>query len=575
MTREDCSEIGEDGLYHPTTEDEIICLVKKAYDEGLQIRVRGAAHSVAWSIYTDPGPGDPPIANTVSVQEPPQGPNINIIFDSFKKLEWIDEEHGIVEAEAGIHLGADPDDPSGPSSLEESLLYQTFQKGWGVNDLGGITHQTISGFVTSGSAGGSLTYDLDNIIAFRVIDGTGDVRWIEKGDDIFDAMSLSLGLLGIITKVRLQLNKTFNIYGQEYTTPTHLDACPIDLFGSGTDDKPSLKQFLEQTPYTRILWWPQRKVERIVTWQAVRGAPATTGGRASVQVFNPVPYEEFSEDFFGQAEQLTGAVFFTLLGNKGFFTTWGKLGRDFTQFHTNLRQIWQAKFGKFLGSALATGMFRFVFFFVVLFFSLFKSLLLALYPTIVNLFQPMSKKGKPNTTFQDYYWRSLPMDNTADDVLMGTAFTEIWIPLKYTERSMNLLRDEVFSKKGFTGTGYFSTELYAGYPSHSWLSPAYVDDTFTEEGTFRIDVFYYVNNDGSPNLAGGFYQQFWDVFRDNNIPFRLHWCKFVPGYSFKEWAEYYDKQLPKLKDFLRLRAERDPRSIFFTDYWKLRLTGET
>ncbi len=46
----------EDDLYHPTCEDDIICLVKKAYAERLQIRVRGAAHSVAWWIYTDPGP---------------------------------------------------------------------------------------------------------------------------------------------------------------------------------------------------------------------------------------------------------------------------------------------------------------------------------------------------------------------------------------------------------------------------------------------------------------------------------------------------------------------------------------
>ncbi len=29
-----------DGFYHPETEEQIICLVKKAYEEGLQIRVQ-------------------------------------------------------------------------------------------------------------------------------------------------------------------------------------------------------------------------------------------------------------------------------------------------------------------------------------------------------------------------------------------------------------------------------------------------------------------------------------------------------------------------------------------------------
>ncbi len=80
----DCIPPDKDGLYRPRTEDDIVCLVKKAYAEGLQVRVRGAAHSVAWSIYTDPGLDDPPVPNTVSVQEPPQGPNINIILERLK-----------------------------------------------------------------------------------------------------------------------------------------------------------------------------------------------------------------------------------------------------------------------------------------------------------------------------------------------------------------------------------------------------------------------------------------------------------------------------------------------------------
>ena len=80
-----------DGFYHPETEEQIICLVKKAYDEGLQIRVRGATHSIAHAIYTDPGAGDKPIPNKISVEEPPEGPNINIMLDksfnsSFNKI---------------------------------------------------------------------------------------------------------------------------------------------------------------------------------------------------------------------------------------------------------------------------------------------------------------------------------------------------------------------------------------------------------------------------------------------------------------------------------------------------------
>ena len=62
------------------------------------------------------------------------------------------------------------------------------------------------------------------------------------------------------------------------------------------------------------------------------------------------------------------------------------------------------------------------------------------------------------------------MDNTADDVLMGTEFTEIWIPLQYTQESMNQL-NKMFKDGGFEATGYFATELYGGFKTSSWLSP--------------------------------------------------------------------------------------------------------
>ncbi len=60
----------------------------------------------------------------------------------------------------------------------------------------------------------------------------------------------------------------------------------------------------------------------------------------------------------------------------------------------------------------------------------------------------------------------------------------------------------------------------------------------------------------------------------DDIPFRLHWGKYIPGYDFKDWAEYYRSQYPKWDDFMKLREQRDPKNIFLTNYWKLRLFGE-
>jgi FAD/FMN-containing dehydrogenase len=559
-------ERGEDGFYHPGNEEQIVALVKKAHDEGKQIRVRGAAHSLARAIYTDPGDGFPEVRNTVSEQSPPDGPNINIMLDNFKQMEWIDEEKGIVEVEAGIHLGADPLDPTGTSPLSRSLLYQAHLKGWTLNDLGGITHQTVSGFLMTGSSGGTLMYYLDeNLLAFRIVDGTGRAEWVEKKKqkDLYCAVGLSLGLLGIITKVRLQLTKEFSIYGQE-TTHKIDGQCPIDLFDDGDEKTPGLLTFFRETPYSRILWWPQKGVNRIVVWKAVRGD--------RIPAFTPFPYHEFEKKkFTTQLEELAGAVLFTLLGNRGFTKFWSKLKRDFIQFRTNLGKKrgrtpeGNARTAWFI-PLCATVFLELIFFPLVLFFSTFRGLLIRVYPWIVDVLEPLTGKEE-GKIFMDYVWRSLPMDNAADDVLMGTEFTELWIPVKYTAEVMRLLRQQ-FERRGFDATGYYATELYTGIKSDFWLSPSY------KENVFRVDFFWHINNAGNPGSKDGYYAQFWELLRKHNIPFRLHWAKFLPEYDYKEWAEYMRSQYPKWDDFMRLRRERDPRNIFLTRYWQKHLFGE-
>ncbi len=565
MSDEITINAGKDGFYHPENEEQIIQLVKKAYTENLQIRCRGAAHSLAHVIYTDPGKDDSPVPNKVSEQFPPKGPNINIMFDKYNKLTWIDEEQGIVEVEAGIHLGYDPMDPAGRSSLKNSLLYQAFKKGWALNDLGGITHQTVSGFMMTGSAGGTLMYSLeDNLLALRIIDGSGNVQWIEKekDNDTFNAFALSMGLLGIVSRVKFKLTKNYFIYGQQITTPTDSNDSPIDLFGNGSEGKPSMKEFLMKTPYTRILWWPQKKVERVVIWEAVRGA--------AIPIFSPMPYREFGDQPFStQLEQLGGALLFTMLGNNNFFTIWKKLGKDFKQFLKNVKNRWGQKTGKFLSwilSSLTTLLIYIISFIVVLFFSVFKFLLIWLYPAIVSILQPLTKEGKADL-FMDYMWRSLPMDNEADDILMGTEFTEIWVPLSKTREAMQLLK-KLFDEDGIAASGYYATEMYAGIKSNYWMSPSYKEDTL------RIDVFWYINNAGNPAGKDGLFSKFWEILRINNIPFRLHWGKFLPEYNYKEWTEYFRSQFPRWDDFMKLRSECDPKNIFLTSYWRRHLFGE-
>lgn len=548
--------IGEDGFYHPEDEAQVIALVKRAVAEGLQIRCRGAVHSLAHSIYTDPGATDPPVRNTVSEPNPPKGPNLNLMFDRMNRLEWVGAD--IVEVEAGIHLGPDPGAPAGTATLEQSLLYQIFLRGYTLRDLGGITHQTISGFLAMGCSGGSLMYGLEeNIQAFRVVDGLGNAVWAEKESDLFAAVGVSMGLQGIITRVRLKLTPLFSVYGQERTTA--VADSPIDLFGDGTPGTPSLRTFLEQTPYSRLLWWPQPGAERIVTWMAVSGPPLNQGVQVPYAEFGTNPADE-------QVQELAAAILFTLAGNLDDLSVVPKkLNKDFKSFEDALDLVLEKlglpePFAKVLADLLGGAGEVVTDAEIRLLAPAIKEKLPDAFAKIVDLFQPLTGKDGPKT-FQDWAWRSLPMDNAASDVMLGTEFTEIWIPLEHTAAAMRALRDH-FVTGGHAATGYNATELYAAMATKFWLSPSY------GQAVFRVDPFWYIGNAGSPAGKGGFYDGFWMTLRNAGIPFRLHWAKWLPEYDLPEWAEYLRSQYPRWDDWMAMRRQQDPHDIFLTDYWR-------
>jgi D-arabinono-1,4-lactone oxidase len=86
-------------------------------------------------------------------------------------------------------------------------------------------------------------------------------------------------------------------------------------------------------------------------------------------------------------------------------------------------------------------------------------------------------------------------------------------------------------------------------------------------------LIWYINNEDDPAIKGGYYTQFWELLRENDIPFRLHWGKYLPEYDYKGWVDYFKSQYPKWDDFLNLREARDPKNIFLTKYWKRHLYG--
>jgi D-arabinono-1,4-lactone oxidase len=570
---------GPDGFYHPSSEAEIAALVAYAYQNGLEVRARGAAHSVACAIYTDPYPAS---ENHVEQQSPPPGPNVNIMLDRFIGYTVRDAERRLVAADAGIHLGIDPSDPTGTSTLQNSLLWRLWtEQGWTLSDTGGITHQTVSGFTATGSSGGSVTFSVNrNLYGFRVIDGTGQVTEVTREDTdpekraLYLSLAPSMGVMGIVSQVILECVPTFNITGQEAVS-TVAD-CRIDLFGDGTGGRPSLEQFLKDAEYARLTWWPQGSSPRVQVWQAQQIRPQLG--------FIPRRYEEFTNNpALGESFIY---VFYTFLGNLGNLNAvkpqmeagWETLTRVLGVLMTAkgvppivakaIAEVLELTFGLAFPILNALG-------------PTIQKHVPDFFPAVLDAFVPLDstregmEKGTPQV-FDDWAWQGLPMDNQASDAQVPTEFTEIWVPLGRTRQVMQLLNGYFTSAhtpaEAYARTGTYAWELYSAMPTDFWMAASHTQgDDEWKDGAFRVDVYWWGENPGDPAVT--FYPQFWNLLREKGVPFRLHWAKFqpvVPEGDPETWVQFFRGQYPMWDSFMALRKRRDPNNIFLTDYWRSR-----
>ncbi|MGB4959243.1 MAG: FAD-binding protein, partial [Saprospiraceae bacterium] len=280
--------------YLPRTNDEVKTIIRSAKNADKKISLRGSAHSF------------PLIKDNEATNK-----YIYVMLSNMRAITAFDHNTGIVTVQAGCNLGLDPNDPTGTSTVENSLLYQLdpfdLKKGkrpqppgWALPDLGGITHQTVGGFMATGSSGGTTSAAFEEaILSVDIIhhDGNDAViktfsRPTNNLDDPFYGVAFAhLGLMGIVVSATFQCIRGFNILGSEAVT--HSLDCSIDLFGDGDtyEGKPrlSLQDYFEQKNlYTRFMWWPQSTTDLIVLWQANAHEASSDW-----ETWQSNPYQEF------------------------------------------------------------------------------------------------------------------------------------------------------------------------------------------------------------------------------------------------------------------------------------------
>lgn len=416
----------------PRTEGELRRIVRDATRARKLVRVLGSSHSVPNAIHGDAAPG-------TRAARPSACRTVHVSLDHLDALVDVDRQARRVTVQAGMRIGVDP---GHEPSTHNNLLLHLRELGLALPDLGGIVHQTIAGFLVMGCSGGSLRHAFhDSVVELRFVDASGQVQAARRGapgreGELFDALLVSMGLLGIVTEVTLECEPAYQVRGREHaatvkagvaTLGPRTAAAPreIMLASSGRD---GLAEFLRETEYCRILWWPQSRVSSMVIWEAERTniAPPT-----------PAPYDPPHGAMQWVAGRFLDVLGYSYgVGNRGVLGNWAR-----------------------------------------------RKLL----PPLARQFIP--KRPVP---FHAAWDVNLPMDTHVDQAFLPVEFTELWFDLESTAAVMQTLLDAYAADPTLAGT--FAVELYVAKSSTAWLSPSYQRDSF------RVDIFWYQRNAGDPVL---------------------------------------------------------------------------
>ena len=254
---------------------EVTEAILKAKREKKVLRVAGSEHSVNDAIFPKDG---------VTLLLTKELRKVEILKTEKERgwRDWCGKKWLYCRIGAGCSLGKKPLDPT--SDIQDSACYQVAVNGFGFPELGGIIHQSIGGFISTGSAGGSLQHSFGDVIQeIEFVDGNGHLQTAKPGTDLWCAVGVSMGLFGVITHVTFRLPEMQFVEGSE---SNHKFA--DSMLGPNNEGQSKLKESLEKHEYMRVNWFPQKEVMRVQEWV----------GRQSFAVGDVVPYNSILSNIF-------------------------------------------------------------------------------------------------------------------------------------------------------------------------------------------------------------------------------------------------------------------------------------
>ena len=170
-------------IAYPINLDEIVGIVEKSGRKGDLIRVAGSGHSFTPLVETD---------------------DILISLDKVKGIEEVDASRGLVTVRAGTKL----------KQLGKAL----FKHGLAMENLGDIDEQSIAGAISTGTHGTGINFGnlSTQVEGLTLVTGVGDVLKCSASNraSLFKAAQVSLGVLGIMSKLTLRVEPSYRLHYQ-------------------------------------------------------------------------------------------------------------------------------------------------------------------------------------------------------------------------------------------------------------------------------------------------------------------------------------------------------------------------
>jgi FAD-linked oxidoreductase len=180
----------------PATVDDVVRVVQAAAAAGRRVKAIGSGHSFTGIGLTD---------------------GVLVRLDRLNRLVEADPRTGLVVVEGGLRL--------------RRLNALLAARGLGLTNMGDIDAQTVSGAISTGTHGtGRSSAGLaQQVVGLELVLADGSVLSCsaEEHPDVFAAARVSLGALGIVTKVTLQAEPAFLLTADE--RPMRLDDVLADL----------------------------------------------------------------------------------------------------------------------------------------------------------------------------------------------------------------------------------------------------------------------------------------------------------------------------------------------------------